>query len=557
MQHLDEGTIHAWLDGQLPPGEGEAVEAHVAECRSCADAVAEARGLIAASSRILTALDGVPRGVMPKPAVQRARRRWLTGPSLAAAATILVAVGTFAVVRNADERSMVSESADTAALAAGPSADGAEARPNAQPVPTVAVAPSGAASAASAPANDAAPAESRRLASGARSEVDPEQRTKALADLGKRSATTEAAVGNVQASGRDEAKRTLPPVSRRDDDMRLAKERSGFAAGDTSRARQLATVQRGSGAEQLQARKPDTTTVTIMRGSSIAQARVTPAPAAPAPAAPVPPPPAAVDPRDVRADAAAAGQSGAARASVRGRVTDGNNTGLSAVQVTILGTNTGTTTNDRGEFVLGGIAPGEHRLVVRRIGYDAETRAITLTAGQTLTADVVLRPTVTSLNEVVVTSSASPPERRSAGSSIARSAPSPEAAPGAAVTATESNAIGCYEFGITSSTPRPGTGLRQVPRRVALDGEIVPANADGVWYRARDLSRTGALPDGLWRPVGTDGVELEWTYGTRIARIRLTGPARAMMRGTVDEIDRGSGTSESGSVVTSRRSCDG
>jgi len=170
---------------------------------------------------------------------------------------------------------------------------------------------------------------------------------------------------------------------------------------------------------------------------------------------------------------------------------------------------------------------------------------------------VVLRPAVTSLNEVVVTSSASAPERRSAGSSTSRSAPSQEAAPGAAVSATESNAIGCYELGITPTTRQSRTAIRQVPRLVALDGEIVPSNLDGVWYRARDLSRTGALPDGLWRPVGTDGVELEWTYGTRIARIQLTGPPRAMMRGTVDEIDRGSGTSESGSVVTSRRSCDG
>src|SRR5689334_15482973 len=67
MQHLDEGMIHAWLDGQVPRDEALEVEAHVAECRQCADAVAEARGLIAASSRILMALDAVPRDVVPKP----------------------------------------------------------------------------------------------------------------------------------------------------------------------------------------------------------------------------------------------------------------------------------------------------------------------------------------------------------------------------------------------------------------------------------------------------------------------------------------------------------
>lgn len=61
MQHLDEGTIHAWLDGSLSADEAARVELHVASCETCSDAVAEARGLIAASSRILTALDDVPR----------------------------------------------------------------------------------------------------------------------------------------------------------------------------------------------------------------------------------------------------------------------------------------------------------------------------------------------------------------------------------------------------------------------------------------------------------------------------------------------------------------
>ena len=65
MQHLDEGTIHSWLDGALSAEEAARVEAHVAECAQCEAAVAEARGYIAASSRILTALDHVPRGVMP------------------------------------------------------------------------------------------------------------------------------------------------------------------------------------------------------------------------------------------------------------------------------------------------------------------------------------------------------------------------------------------------------------------------------------------------------------------------------------------------------------
>jgi hypothetical protein len=110
-------------------------------------------------------------------------------------------------------------------------------------------------------------------------------------------------------------------------------------------------------------------------------------------------------------------------------------------------------------------------------------------------------------------------------------------------------------MGITPSAPRTRVPLRQTPRRVSLDAEIVPSNADGVWYRARDLGRSTSVQSGLWRPVGTDGIELEWTYGTFTARIRLTGPATQMMRGNVEELDRANGTGESGTVVSIKIAC--
>jgi hypothetical protein len=95
MQHLDEGTIHSWLDGALSAEEAARVSAHVEECPQCAAAVAEARGFIAASSRILTALDNVPRGVAP--AGERAKpRNWAAWR--AAAAVLVVALGSFAVL---------------------------------------------------------------------------------------------------------------------------------------------------------------------------------------------------------------------------------------------------------------------------------------------------------------------------------------------------------------------------------------------------------------------------------------------------------------------------
>lgn len=65
MPHPDEGLIHAWLDGELEAAEAARVEKLVAEDAEWSAAAAEARGLIAASSRILGALDVVAGDVIP------------------------------------------------------------------------------------------------------------------------------------------------------------------------------------------------------------------------------------------------------------------------------------------------------------------------------------------------------------------------------------------------------------------------------------------------------------------------------------------------------------
>jgi len=117
MQHLDEGTIHSWLDGALSADEAARVEAHAKECPQCAAAVAEARGFIAASSRILTALDNAPRGVIPAAAPKKR-----VDPLVwrVAATVMIVAAGTLVVFRNrgGDERSMSAAVTDSASLTA-------------------------------------------------------------------------------------------------------------------------------------------------------------------------------------------------------------------------------------------------------------------------------------------------------------------------------------------------------------------------------------------------------------------------------------------------------
>ena len=115
MQHPDEGTIHAWLDGQLPVEEATALESHASECAQCSAAIAEARGLIAASSRIVSALDVVPAGVIPirKPV----RRPWYANTQLRAAAAVVVVAGASMLVMQGRDAAQLQETVTQPATA--------------------------------------------------------------------------------------------------------------------------------------------------------------------------------------------------------------------------------------------------------------------------------------------------------------------------------------------------------------------------------------------------------------------------------------------------------
>lgn len=160
MQHLEEGTIHAWLDGELSAAEQAQAERHVAECGDCAAAVAEARGMIAGASRIVSALDVVRGagggGVLPhKPAKPTAARSvWhslrLTPTRAALAASLLVAAGALLTAKHdtADKMTpfaVASPAAEMAAPSAGPV-------PAASPPPTITAARDTSASSAMSPA---------------------------------------------------------------------------------------------------------------------------------------------------------------------------------------------------------------------------------------------------------------------------------------------------------------------------------------------------------------------------------------------------------------------
>jgi hypothetical protein len=217
MSHPDEGTIHAWLDRALAPEEAEQLEAHVATCSECQAAVAEARGLIAASSRILGALDNVPSGVVPKsgdasPFVERLRAAPAGAPTpvprwsprvWAMAATVVMMVGVGVVVRNSDQAAQIRASVAPAAPApSAPAPTDAKLLDEGQPTATVR-SPSSVVAAAPAvlPAPANGPVVARRpVGVAAASETDRAGARSQLADA-RGNAASQAAGGAGAASG--------------------------------------------------------------------------------------------------------------------------------------------------------------------------------------------------------------------------------------------------------------------------------------------------------------------------------------------------------------------
>lgn len=102
MSHVDEGTLHAYLDGELPSTERAALEAHVAECATCRASLVDERALRERASAVLGAARPLERPAPPLDQLRRTPRRslWHVRPSLAWAASIILALGIGYVLRN-------------------------------------------------------------------------------------------------------------------------------------------------------------------------------------------------------------------------------------------------------------------------------------------------------------------------------------------------------------------------------------------------------------------------------------------------------------------------
>lgn len=93
MQHPEEGVIHSYVDGALSPAESAELEAHVGSCGECSARVAEARGLAAASSRIVGHLDFIPGNVIPAAPARRQFSLLRSTWPVAIAAALVIGIG--------------------------------------------------------------------------------------------------------------------------------------------------------------------------------------------------------------------------------------------------------------------------------------------------------------------------------------------------------------------------------------------------------------------------------------------------------------------------------
>jgi TonB-linked SusC/RagA family outer membrane protein len=105
--------------------------------------------------------------------------------------------------------------------------------------------------------------------------------------------------------------------------------------------------------------------------------------------------------------------------TIRGRVTEaGSQRPVADVQVTVVGTGSGALTNQNGEYTIVNVTAGNRAVRVRRLGFNALERTVTVTAGATSTLDFALTQSATQLEQLVVTGTAGAAERKTIGNSV-------------------------------------------------------------------------------------------------------------------------------------------
>jgi hypothetical protein len=92
MSHVDDGILHAYLDGELSALEAARLEAHLADCAPCRARLDEQRDVVARASWILALAEPPERAAPPLHQLRNRRLAWRTRMPLTWAALLVIAV---------------------------------------------------------------------------------------------------------------------------------------------------------------------------------------------------------------------------------------------------------------------------------------------------------------------------------------------------------------------------------------------------------------------------------------------------------------------------------
>lgn len=142
---------------------------------------------------------------------------------------------------------------------------------------------------------------------------------------------------------------------------------------------------------------------------------------------------------------------------IRGKVTvEGINRPLSNVQVGVVGSQLGATTNESGDYRIANVPAGPRTVRAMRLGFAASTQQVTVVAGQTTTLDIVIREAPVALEQVVVTATGDVRKKEISNSMATISATQLENAP---VVSTQ-QMLSAQSPGVTvlANSGQPGAG---------------------------------------------------------------------------------------------------
>jgi TonB-linked SusC/RagA family outer membrane protein len=191
----------------------------------------------------------------------------------------------------------------------------------------------------------------------------------------------------------------------------------------------------------------------------------------------------------------------AQQGTITGRVSDAP-TGqpLANAQIGVVGTNLGAQTNNEGQYTIRNVTAGSFQIRALRVGYGEQRRAVTVSAGQTVTQDFQMAPVPVSLNPVVTTATGQQ-RREEVGNDIAQ-------VPAAKVvsTGTVNNAADLLNA--------------RTPGVTVFEGTQTGA---GVRVRIRGTSSLSLSNNPIYI---LDGVRVEGTTGSSSVSVGGTTPAR-------------------------------